>query len=277
MPFFYHVPPVHRLWLFQPPYERLTGIDIGWEPGRFVRGMAIVWHLQNTPSQLLEFDWLFDRPPELGLIIILPEADDIAAVASAVEHIDLLRPNAVLPTGGTNKPLYYRDLLAVRAERIPGVVIQHLDWRGYFASDDIRSTVRKILEQAPEITSMSQLANRMRIPRRTLGRRFESAEIPPPSAWLQLARLLRVCVKLQRTNDSIFHLAIRAGYPDGFTLSNQMKRLIGCRPSDMRQLRGWEWIVEAWVRNQIAAGQMKQPPVDPRSNGYDVRNPGRRT
>jgi AraC-like DNA-binding protein len=272
MPFFHHVPPVHRLWLFRPPYDRLTAINVGWDPGRFVRGLAVVWHLQDTPQQLVEFDWLYDRPPEVGLILILPEADSIPAVSTAVQHIDLLRPNAVLPTGGTNKPRYYKDLMTVRAERLPGVVTQHLNWRGYLGSSNIRFAIRKILELAPEIHSISQLANRLRIPRRTLGRRFESAEIPPPSSWLQLARLLRVCVKLQATSDSIFQIATRAGYPDGFTLSNQMKRLIGCRPSDMRQLRGWEWIVEAWVRNQIAGGQMKTLDVDPRSNGYETEH-----
>jgi hypothetical protein len=42
-------------------------------------------------------------------------------------------------------------------------------------------------------------------------------------------------------------VATSLGYPDGFSLSNQMQRLMGLRPSLMRDCFGWEWIVEAWL------------------------------
>jgi AraC-like DNA-binding protein len=49
---------------------------------------------------------------------------------------------------------------------------------------------------------------------------------------------------------AVFRIAARFGYPDGFTMSNQMKRLVGHRPSEVRQLLGWEWIVEAWLKRE---------------------------
>jgi hypothetical protein len=29
-----------------------------------------------------------------------------------------------------------------------------------------------------------------------------------------------------------------------------MKRMIGYRPTEVRNLLGWEWIVEAWLRRE---------------------------
>jgi hypothetical protein len=34
-----------------------------------------------------------------------------------------------------------------------------------------------------------------------------------------------------------------------------MKRLIGYRPSQVRELPGWEWLVEAWLKQEGATRQ----------------------
>ena len=86
--------------------------------------------------------------------------------------------------------------------------------------------------------------------RRALGRRFLSRGLPVPSHWLQLGRLLRVAVKLQNSRDSIFSVAYEFGYPDGFAVSNQMERIIGVRPHEVREQLGWEWIMECWLRSE---------------------------
>jgi hypothetical protein len=33
-----------------------------------------------------------------------------------------------------------------------------------------------------------------------------------------------------------------------------MKRLIGYRPSEVRRLLGWEWLVEAWLLKEKLVG-----------------------
>ena len=53
---------------------------------------------------------------------------------------------------------------------------------------------------------------------------------------------------------AIFRIAARCGYPDGFTMSNQMKRLTGFRPTEVRQRLGWEWVMEAWLRREGLGG-----------------------
>ena len=112
------------------------------------------------------------------------------------------------------------------------------------------------MELAPEVASISKLSRRMYTSRRTLGRHLSAAGLPVPSHWLQFARLLYISVQLQNDSSAIFRIACRAGYPDGFTMSNQMKRLIGYRPSDIRACLGWEWIVEAWLRREAEVGNL---------------------
>jgi hypothetical protein len=63
----------------------------------------------------------------------------------------------------------------------------------------------------------------------------------------------------EHQNLPIFRAATQVGYPDGFTMSNQMKRLIGCRPSDVRENLGLTWILEEWIRRERVAGRMKWP------------------
>jgi hypothetical protein len=65
---------------------------------------------------------------------------------------------------------------------------------------------------------------------------------------------MHVVAHIQCEGMPIHHIALRASYPDGFTMSNQMKRLLGVRPSDVRERLGWEWVVESWIRGEIERG-----------------------
>ncbi|MDX1495510.1 MAG: hypothetical protein R3253_15690, partial [Longimicrobiales bacterium] len=86
------------------------------------------------------------------------------------------------------------------------------------------------------------------------GRRLMTRGLPVPSHWLQMGRLLRLSSRLQNSEESIASIAYDAGYPDGFSLSNQMQRLIGYRPSQVRDYLGWEWVLEAWLRKEAEEG-----------------------
>ena len=83
-----------------------------------------------------------------------------------------------------------------------------------------------------------------------------------PSHWLQFCRILRTAIKLQNCDAPLHEVARSLGYPDGFTLSNQMDRLVGIRPSLARERLGWEWVVEAWLQ------------LEGRSSGLEVPLPG---
>ena len=63
-----------------------------------------------------------------------------------------------------------------------------------------------------------------------------------------------MAIRLQNSDETLFSIGYELGYPDGFSLSNQMNRLLGVRPSDARRYLGWEWILEAWLRREAATG-----------------------
>jgi AraC-like DNA-binding protein len=109
------------------------------------------------------------------------------------------------------------------------------------------------------------------VSRRALGRRLALEGLPVPSHWLQMGRLLRVAVRLQNSEATVSSVAFEHGYPDGFSLSNQMERLMGHRPSEVRRRLGWEWLVESWLRREAGAGRLSSPGIaaadSPRRHG----------
>ncbi len=247
--------PASRLALFAPPYERFEPVHTDWRSGVLPpRGLAMVWWLVDGQAQQEEFLWLHDRPSGLPLFIVLPPASDLARAMPLLGYVNGLEPRAVLPTGSIVAPYYFRRLLAAPPRDFAGAVTRYLMQRGLLATATIGEEVEQVFRHVPDASSISKLARRMYTSRRTLGRHFAAAGLPVPSHWLQFARLLYAIVRLQSEKSTVFRIASRAGYPDGFTMSNQMKRLIGHRPTEVRSSLGWEWVVESWIRREVVAG-----------------------
>jgi AraC-like DNA-binding protein len=97
-------------------------------------------------------------------------------------------------------------------------VTDYFAWRGIEVSKDTRRIVHKIIEFSAELRSVSAVSRGLYISRRALGRRFMSQGLPVPSHWLHFARLLRVTIRLQNTEESVLSLGYDLGYPDGFFL-----------------------------------------------------------
>ena len=134
----------------------------------------------------------------------------------------------------------------------------YLGWRGITIDLETRRIVRRIVELSQDLRTVSAMARSLYLSRRALGRRFLTRGLPVPSHWLQLARLLHATVKLQANRDTLFGVAVGLGYPDGFSLSNQMKRLTGVRPSEARDKLGWEWLLETWLAKEARQGNLGQ-------------------
>lgn len=244
-----------RIALFRPPYERFEPIDTSWTPPPPPpQGLALVWWLVDGEEQQDEFRWLYSRAWGLPLFIILPAADEIKRALPLLPYVNGMSPRAVLPGGPLATPLHLRRLLRMPPRQVGAAITSYLTRRQLLVQDDIRRNVRKIFEATPEVTSVSRLAHRLYTSRRTMGRHFAAAGLPVPSHWLQFARLLLASFRLQDDKHSVARIAARIGYPDGFTLSNQMKRMLDCRPSDIRHHLGWEWIVEMWIRTEANTG-----------------------
>lgn len=244
-----------RLAVFAPPYESYRAVDLSWVPSSLPpRGLALIWWLVDGRVQEREFEWLHYRPPGLPLIVILPPAREIISALPLLNYVSALEPKAVLPSARLNSPARLRQLLAAPPTALSAAVVSHFISRNLLPNRTVSQEVQKVIDAAPEVSSISKLARRLYTSRRTLGRHFAAAGLPVPSHWLQFARLLHVSIRLQNESAAVFRIASRAGYPDGFTLSNQMKRLVGCRPSEIRQFLGWEWVVESWICHEARRG-----------------------
>ena len=243
------------LAILSPPYDRIIPTSTNWHPHILPpKGKALVWWLVDGHRQQNEYQWLESRPCGMPLFVVLPPAHDLERAMPLLAYVNALHPKAVLPTAAVVAPSYLKTLLALPPRDRPQMVTAYLTRRGLLPDASIRSKVQHILGLVPEVTSVTDLARRLHTSRRTLGRHFSAAGLPVPSHWLQFARLLYATSRLQTEKTTVFRIAARAGYPDGFTLSNQMKRVIGHRPSEIRTLLGWEWVVESWIRTEVMNG-----------------------
>lgn len=240
--------------LMLPPYDELVPpTQVQYCPNR---GVAAVWFVREG-SQVAEREWLADRPNGVELVVVLPPASQIRSALPLLRDMTDLRPRGILPHSSIGTPEPIRLLLGSSPRDLSSAVVAHFTRAGILRNARIRALVAKIFELAPTIPSISHLSRKLYTSRRTLGRLFESEGLPVPSHWLQFARLMHVATIIQEKRDlPIFKAAIQVGYPDGFTMSNQMKRLIGCRPSDVRDNLGYEWIMEEWMAREKTAGRL---------------------
>lgn len=241
------------LQLFRPPYASCSPIDANTSPAPFEPGLAAVWFMARDREVLDELQWAAVRPRSLPLFIVLPGVEDVPAMVDVLRVLPSLRPKGVLPGAGRGMMNALRSLLAAPPVALPSSVADYLEDLGAVDSSATRERIETIFSAAPNTRSIESLARQMCQSRRTLGRHFHERGLPVPSHWLQFARALHVALQLQNTNLSIGRVAARFGYPDGFTMSNAMKRLTGFRPSFVREHLGWEWILEAWWREEGGA------------------------
>jgi AraC-like DNA-binding protein len=242
------------LALFQPPYDRLAAcgpdvieklsdVDV-W------KGRAIIWLLSDRTDQSLHFEALRCKPTGLPLIVLLPPPMAIRGVLDMLPLVRHLSPRMILPHGLVDTPYRLRQILAAPPRAVPATLTDYMVRRGLLRRRKAAREFQRIVELAPDTRSISSLSRRMYTSRRTLGRHFIATGIPVPSHCLQFARLFHIALQLQTEETAVFRIASRFGYTDGFTMSNQMKRLIGYRPSQVRELLGWEWVVEAWLKQE---------------------------
>lgn len=222
------------LALFQPPYDRLApctpehiaqldDVD-AW------KGNAIVWLLSDHADHMGYFEALRCKPIGIPLIVLLPPPTAIRSILGLLPLVRHLSPRMILPHGLVDTPYRLRQILAAPPRAVPATLTDYLIRRGMLRRKKAAREFQRIVELAPDTRSISALSRRMYTSRRTLGRHFIATGMPVPSHCLHFARLFHIAIQLQIEDSAVFRIASRFGYTDGFTMSNQMKRLIGHRP-----------------------------------------------
>lgn len=246
--------------LFPPPYRALLPLDPGESFPRkagVLHGTALVWNLGAGHGPLL-LSRVAERPGGLPLFVILPPANKLDGLNKRIlEVAEDARPQAVLPHHPHPMPEELASLLRKEPPDLATEFLDYLRWRGLTLDRDTRQILRRTVELSADLRTLGALARGLYLSRRALGRRMRRKGLPVPSHWLQFCRLLRASIRLQNSSSSLFDVACSIGYPDGFTLSNQMQRLVGVRPSVVRKRLGWEWFAEAWLRREWETGGLE--------------------
>lgn len=241
------------LFLLTHPYLELVpvrGRDELRGAGR-APGSALVWMMASAT----DLDSTVDgRPGGLSLIVILPDAAEARSDPNLLQRVNRCRPHGILPYHLNPVPQDIAQVLRRPPNDLAAEITDYLAWRGLVVDRDTIHLIRRIIEHSADLASVTALSRSMYLSRRALGRRLMSRGLPVPSHWLQLGRLLRLAIRLQNSDSSVFSIACDAGYPDGFSVSNQMQRLVGYRPSQVREYLGWEWILEEWLRREAELG-----------------------
>ena len=249
---------VPALSVLSHPYTSLHAVTNGppemRERGR-EPGTALVWLMDSLRYQA-SVDAVADRPGGMALLVVLPPGLEIAFDRDIRLAVERSRPHGILPFHPDPDPGDLTQALRRPPFDLASDVTDYLSWRGLGIDRETAHIIRRIVDLSAELRSVSAMSRSLYLSRRAIGRRFMSRGLPVPSHWLQMARLLRVAVKLQTTEATVASLAIDHGYPDGFSVSNQMERLIGHRPSEIRERLGWEWILEAWLKREAETGAL---------------------
>lgn len=252
-----------QLHTFASPYQLLRPLAnpdrLGPEEG--LRSTALVWSMGSEFDETL-LRLLRWRTAGVPLVVIAPPAREIDDEGNLLRVLELCRPIAMLPFHQEPNALDLRVLLRQTPDPFAGMVVDYLTWRGLVLDLDVRQQIRRIIDLSGEIRTVSGLARGMYISRRALGRRLLTLGLPVPSHWLHFSRLLRAVIRVQQGEAGLATIAVRLGYPDGFSLSNQMKRLTGFRPTDAKKRLGWEWLVEAWLQTEMRSGGFSEDNVE---------------
>jgi AraC-like DNA-binding protein len=248
----------HRFLGFFPPYRTFEVLQ---QPGEIprgplpTRGVALLWNLR-TEDWGRGFRLVRERPPGVALFLILPPASEMGGVGTLLDLMEHCRPHTVLPCMDHLDPEEMLAFLRRPPSEFAVEVMDYLTWRGIEVDLDTRRILRRIFHLSGDLRTIKGLSRAMYMSRRALGRRLMSRGLPAPSHWLHLGRVLRACLCLQNSSATLHSIGCQLGYPDGFALSNQMKRLTGLRPSLMKECFGWEWIVESWLRREAMDGTL---------------------
>ncbi len=253
----------HRIYLFEPPYRLPRPLA---SPSHLTNehsrsGAAVIWCMGSVQDEEI-LQGLRRRPGGIPLLGILPRAREIDELPELLRLVELCRTHALLPFHQEPDPIDLRTLIAEPPEDLPGAVIDYLTWRGIILDLDTRRLIRRTLELSNQIRTVGALARGVYMSRRALGRKFLREGLPVPSHWLHLGRVLTVVLHIQGGRETLMAAASRFGYPDGFSLSNQMKRLTGVRPTEVKQRLGWEWVFEAWIQTEIENGGFSDEQVE---------------
>ena len=254
--------------LLGPPYSHLEQVSLADYVQPREGGWIMAWNLEADDWSDAT-DLVANRLAGVALVIILPRDDDRAGLVRILRAIQKTRPQAVMPHHQAPQPKEIAQVIRRPPVALASSVSEYMRWRGFSLEPATMNTIRRTIQLSARLSTITELARNLYMSRRALGRKFLKSKLPVPSHWLHIARLIRATLKLQNSTESLFQVATSLGYPDGFSMSNQMYRLCRIRPQQARARYGWEWIFECWLARELAIGGVTSDVVQARPSVAD--------
>src|SRR5213080_3783073 len=170
--------------------------------------------------------------PSLPLILYTALSPATAAVLLALGHSGI---NAVVFTRLDDHPARLREVLAHEEAR--SASRQLLDQLTAVLAPlptELRWVVEEVLSAPAELQTVSQVAVRARVDRRTCERWFTRVGLPSPRHFLSAARVLYAHRLLQDPGFTIEDVAQRLGYAQTKTLQLHARAYLGLTAGEMR-------------------------------------------
>src|SRR4051812_1366266 len=168
------------LSLFAPPYKWLEPMVESKHGWRTAPGSSLLWNLEEGDWGRC-FDVVRQRPGGVALIVILPCAEEVARDRDVLRIVELCRPHSILPHHPEPNAADLRTLLCRAPDDLSIEVTDYLAWRGIGVDTDTKRLIRRTIDMAGNIKSVTALSRSLYLSRRALGRRFLSRGLPVPS------------------------------------------------------------------------------------------------
>jgi AraC-like DNA-binding protein len=203
------------------------------------------------PAWIADLAALRGAFPQFPVIAVVPR-EASPAVARLVCNLGKLGVRAVL---GEDEPAYatLRPALASPV-CLARDVVEWLRLRRTALNPELEHVIHGIFEYALHTREVSETCRIIGEPESSARARFRKKGLPPPSAWHQAARSLYAALRMQENPAcSVEAVAYEQGYGSHASLSRQLYRVFGLRPSALRGTLGWEWLLIRWQARQAAA------------------------
>ena len=194
--------------------------------------MAVVDPALSGEPRAQEIERIRVLFPSLPLILYGRLSPTMARILLKLGHVGI--KEAVM-AGYDDHPSRLGELLVAEATRaisgeLVSTILESLVW----CPGELRWVIETIIREPGSIQSVQDLADRARMDRRTCGRWFVRAGLPPPSVMLMVLRVLYAHRLLQDPGYTIEDVASKLGYAQTRTLAQNVKEVFGITPGELR-------------------------------------------
>jgi hypothetical protein len=209
----------------------------------------------------LKLDSLSRRWAELNVVLpyirtCFPTVPVVLQLSACpASDVDVVRRVGRLPVRGvTVDPVTEPTLRRILScpDDIGGDVVDWLAFRGFRFGPALSRSLEMIFSRATGHRLLGDLLRETGEGEGTLRRRLQKKALPPPNSWFCAARSLTAMLRLQADPElSLSSISHEHDHADHSALSQQILRCLGSRPSHLRALLGWEWMIEQWLKRDV--------------------------